>query len=236
MIYNEPAISIKNILQASATAAQIESYSEKVRKGQNPCGLGQCPRCQVKSDVFSRHEKRQRRFLIAVEQIVKAIMGLLCRWKCPGCGKTFTDYPDFALPYKQYTLPTMMAFSGWYVDNESMTYRQLVQEVPVGYENLANGHIDERQLAHSTIHRWITTMGNFPEIIRRGQALIDQADPASTICRDFSSLSVSPPKYQATARKKVLQRCRQILHLEAAYRLRFKTSIFPKLATACGFR
>jgi hypothetical protein len=33
-VYNKPAISIKNILQASATAAQIESYREKVRKGQ----------------------------------------------------------------------------------------------------------------------------------------------------------------------------------------------------------
>jgi hypothetical protein len=235
MIYNETAIGIKHIVQASATATQIERYSDKVRKGQNPCGLGQCPRCRVKAAAFTRHEKRKRRFLIAVEQIVKAIRGLLCRWKCPGCGKTFTDYPDFALPYKRYTLPTMMGFSGCYLDYESISYRKLVQEIPLGYENLPNGHIDERQLAHSTTHRWITTMGNFPEIIRRGQALIDQADPTSTICRDLSSLNVYPQKYQETARKKVLQRCRQILHLEAAYRLCFKTSIFPKLATACSF-
>lgn len=235
MIYNKPAISSKHIVQASTTAVQIESYSEKVRKGQNPCGLPPCPRCQVTSDYFSQHEKRKRRFFISVEQIVKVIMGLLCRWKCPGCDKTFTDYPEFALPYKRYTLPTILAFSHRYVTDEPMTYRQLVQEVALGYESRENGDIDERQLAHSTIFRWITTLGDFSEIIRCGQDLINQADPASTICRDLAGLTISAKKYMSSARKKVLHCCRQILHLEAVYRLCFTTSIFPKLATACGF-
>lgn len=235
MIYNKPAISSKYIVQASATAVQIESYSEKVRKGQNPCGLPPCPRCQVTSDDFSRHEKRQRRFFVSVQQLVKVIIGLLCRWKCPGCGKTFTDYPEFALPYKRYTLPTILAFSHRYVTDESMTYRQLVQEVALGYENRENGAIDERQLAHSSIYRWITIVGDFSEIIRKGQDLINQADPASTICRDLAGLTVSVQKYLSSARKRLLQGCRKILHLEAMYRLCFKASIFPKLATACGF-
>lgn len=235
MIYNKPSISGKHIVQASATAVQIESYSEKVRKGQNPCGLPPCPHCQITSDYFSQHEKRKRRFFIFAEQIVKVIIGLLCRWKCPGCGKTFTDYPEFAIPYKRYTLPTIMAFTHWYVNDEPMTYRKLVQEVAIGYESRENGDIDERQLAHSTIFRWITTLGDFSEIIRKGQDLINQADPASTICRDLAGLTISAKKYMSSARKKVLHCCRQILHLDAVYRLCFKASIFPKLATACGF-
>jgi len=116
-----------------------------------------------------------------------------------------------------------------------MTYRQLVQEVALGYENRENGAIDERQLAHSSIYRWITTVGDFSEIIRKGQDLINQADPASTICRDLAGLTVSVQKYLSSARKRLLQGCRKILHLEAMYRLCFKASIFPKLATACGF-
>jgi transposase-like protein len=235
MIYNESTVSSKHILQPLATVSQIENYTEKVRRGQNPCGLPPCSRCQVKSDDFSRHEKRRRKFFVSVEQIVQVVIGMLCRWKCPGCGKTFTDYPEFALPYKRYTLPTIMSFTHRYVNDEPMTYRKLVKEEALGYENSATGDINERQLAHSTIFRWITTLGSFPKIIRKGQDLINQANPASTICRDLAGLAVSIKKYLSIERKKLLRDCRQILHLEVFYQLTFETSIFPKLATACGF-
>ena len=40
--------------------------------------------------------------------LVYIVIGLLIRWKCPGFSKTFTQYPWFAVPYKRYTLPTII--------------------------------------------------------------------------------------------------------------------------------
>ena len=35
--------------------------------------------------------------------LIKAAFCSLIRFRCPGCGKTFCFYPDFAIPYKHYT-------------------------------------------------------------------------------------------------------------------------------------
>ena len=229
MDYTGKNIDIKHLDKYSATIEQIEEYSKNIRNNQVPCYLPPCPRCEVKSDYFTRHEARQRKFYVLVEQLIRVVIGLLIRWKCPGCGKTFTGYPSFAVPYKRYTLPTIQAFSHRYTEDDKMSYRKVMLGTHIGYSD------KENIMAHTTVHRWITRLGCFNEIIRKGQELILESNPSSTLCRDLSALSIPSKKYRSIERKSLLVRCRQILNLVGLYKVTFGVSIFPKLAALCRF-
>ncbi len=214
---------------AAGLIDQIEQYSEKVRKGRVKCHLSECRHCKTISKYFKRHEARQRRFYVPLDQFVKVIFGLLVRWKCPGCEKTFTDYPEFALPYKRYTLPMITAYSHHYVNDDEITYRGLLNKMPIGYPD------SEKHMEFSTVHRWISTLGDYTAITRKAQDLILQQDPGSTVCRESANLSVYPFKYRSSLRKQLLIQCRRLLKLENLYQTIFDVSIFPNLATSRGF-
>lgn len=47
---------------------------------------------------------------------------VLTRWKFLVCHKAFTDYPDFALPYKRYVRQDLCQLSGRYVFDDSVSY------------------------------------------------------------------------------------------------------------------
>jgi transposase-like protein len=220
----------KSKLVLSATIEEIQRYSEKVRKAELACNLPPCLRCGVHAEYFKRHEKRQRKFYVIVNQDVQTVPGLLGRWKCSGCGKTFTDYPDFAIPYKRCTLPTIIDMSCRYVEDNDTSYRKIVDEIPLQY------HESKEMLEHSTIHRWITTLSKFADTVANAVDLILQAAPASTLCRELAALTISYKKYRSEMRKRVLFQCRQLLNVHCLYRLIFDVSIFPKLATNNRFR
>jgi hypothetical protein len=180
---------------------------------------------------FKIHAYRERRFLILIEMLIKAAYCNLVRFKCPGCGKTFTHYPDFAIPHKHYTRPTITGFSARYIDSDDMTYQQaaMVDNSVPGYPQ------SDGTLAPSTIHRWITTLGCFTQTCRISLILLLQENPASSICRDLARLTVQKRKCKTDQRKKQLIGCRQLLIIETFFQATFKTSIFTKLATRCGF-
>lgn len=228
-MYTGTTAKIKRFCELSTITDQINEYSQRVRAGQIECNLPPCSRCKQGSDSFKRHEARQRIFYTLIEQIITKIFGLLIRWECPVCGKTFTGYPGFILPYKRYVLPVIMAYGSQYTENEQSTYRNILQKNPAGYQK------SEQQLDHSTIHRWISSLGSLTQILRKAQDLILQAKPESTICRDLAALSIPSKKYRKKQRAGVLLRARQLFSLEGLYRLIFNTSIFPNLATACSF-
>jgi hypothetical protein len=223
----------KHLLNDTATSEQIKQYSELVQQGENQCHLQFCPQCNVTPEHFKRHSKRRRKFLVIVEQVAQVVIGLLTCWKCPGCNTCFTGYPPFALPYKRYTLPTICAFSRRYVENDLMTYRKLIQQNPIGSPYIGNAA--EWQLDHSTVHRWISALGQFDTITRKAQDLILQADPASTVCRDLAGLRVSCRKYTVEKRKTLLLACRRLLDLEQRFYRLFDVSIFHNLATKCAY-
>jgi len=211
-----PGISsdIKHFYQCSTTVGHINEYTERVRKGQVNCNLSSCLYCETTSDSFKHHEKRQRFFYTIAEQMIMKVAGLLPRWKCPGCGKIFTDYPDFAIPYKRYVLPVIMDYSSRYTENDQATYRRVIQSKAAGYPE------SESQLEYSTIHRWIGTLGSFTEILRKSQDLILQARPESSICRDLAGLSIPSKKYRSKERAGVLLSCSltvKLLILDVTY-------------------
>jgi len=216
----------------TATLEDIKAYQQKVEKDKiTPDNLPPCPRCSVESMFFKIHAYRERRFLIIIEMLIKAAYCSLVRFKCPGCGKTFTEYPDFAIPHKHYTQPSITGFSASYVESENMTYQQAVM-----VDNSAPGYPqNDATLAPSTIHRWITTLGSFTQTCRTALILVLQQNPTLSICRDLAQLIIPPRKYKTNHRKKQLIGCRQLVIIEDFFQATFNTSIFTKLATHCAF-
>jgi len=216
----------------TATLEDIRAYQEKVEKDKiTPHNLPPCPRCNVTSEFFKVHAYRERRFLVVVEMFVKAVFCTLLRFSCPGCGKTFSKYPDFAVPHKHYTRPTIMSFAAAYVDSDDMTYQQavMVDKIAPGYPQ------SDATLAPSTIHRWITTLGQFTQTCRIALTLLVQENPALSICRDLARLIIPHRKYKTNHRRKQLIGCRQMVIIEDFFQTTFQTSIFTKLATRCAF-
>jgi hypothetical protein len=220
----------------TATLEDIKAHQQKIEKGKiTSDNLPPCPCCSVASEFFKIHAYRERRFLIIIEMLIKAAYCSLVRFICPGCGKTITHYPDFAIPHKHYTRPTITGFSTSYVESENMTYQQAVMvdnSVP-GYPE--SDSTEAPTLAPSTIHRWVTTLGGFTQTCRTALILLLQENPVSSICRDLARLIIPQRKYKTENRKKQLDGCRQMLMIEAFFRSSFNTSIFTKLATRCGF-
>jgi hypothetical protein len=216
----------------TATLEDIKAYQQKVEKDKiTPHNLPPCPRCSVDSSFFKIHAYRERRFLIIVQLLIKAAFCTLIRFRCPGCGKTFTFYPDFAIPHKHYTQPTIMRFAGTYLEADNMTYQQAVM-----FDRSAPGYPhSDATLTSSTIHRWITTLGRLTHTCRTALSLLLQENPLSSICRDLARLIIPQRKYRTTQRKKLLIGCRQLVIIEAFFQATFKTSIFTKLATRCVF-
>jgi hypothetical protein len=125
------------------------------------------------------------------------------------------------------------------VEEEITTYREAVLEegMPSFHASTTSENpINDTSFAHSTPYRWITSLGGFKEILRCAQDLILQKNPTSSVCRDLAALEIASKKYVTAARKAVLKRCRQIIHLEAKFRATFHVSIFPFFATSCGWK
>ena len=216
----------------TATLEDIKAYQHKVEKDNiAPDNLPPCPRCRVESEFFKIHAYRERRFFIIIEMLIKAAYCSLVRFKCPGCGKTFTNYPDFAIPHKHYTRPSITGFSASYLNSEDITYRQALMvdgSVP-GYPQ------NDATLAPSTIHRWITTLSRFIQTCRTTLTLLLQENPVSSICRNLARVVIPQRKYKTKQRKKQLINCQQLMMVEAFFQATFKTSIFTKLAISCAF-
>jgi hypothetical protein len=91
-----------------------------------PEGLPPCPICQLEPLFFKLHAYRERRFLLIIEMLVKSIFCTLVRFRCTGCGKIFTQYPEFAIPHKHCTRQSIESFSAGYVKDDQKTYKSAI--------------------------------------------------------------------------------------------------------------
>lgn len=219
----------------TATYEDIKAYQDKVEKDEiKPHALPPCPVCEAESRIFKIHAFRERRFLIIVEMIVISAFCALIRFKCPGCGKTFTFYPDFALPRKHYTRQTIMGFAERYAASGETSYEKSVtfEEEGGGAPEYQDG---QRSLSPSTVHRWVTSLSRLRETTRTALDLIRQEDPQTNACRMVAQLTIPPSKHKSDARLKRLLGCLRLLFVEAFFKDRFRLSIFTNLARATGF-
>ena len=207
----------------TATLEDIKAHQQRVEKNKiTPDNLPPCPRCSVESAFFKIHAYRERRFLIIIEMLINAVYCSLVRFGCPGCGKTFTHYPDFAIPHKHYTRQTIEGFSRSYVENDQKTYQDAVTIDDAVPERAVSG----RSLAPSSVHRWITTLTAL--IIAHRQALKKslQQNPAAQLCRHFGPIQIPEKKYKTSHRRHCLLRCRWFFRIQAV----LKNSAFTEFA------
>jgi len=216
----------------TATLEDIKAHQQRVEKDKiTPDNLPPCPRCYVESEYFKIHAYRDRYFLVIVKMLIQKVFCSLVRFRCPGCGKTFTHYPGFAIPHKHYTQQTVTGFSERYVKSDDMTYLHAVM-----IDGSAPGHPQsDGTLSPSTVHRWITTLARFTDTCRGALSVVLQENPTSSIHRDLARLIVPKRKYKTDHRKKQLGDCRKLLILEGILKAVFQRSIFTKLATRFSF-
>lgn len=194
----------------TATHEEIKAYQEKVEKGKiTSDGLDPCPRCNLESEHFKIHAFRERRFLIIVKMLVEAVYSTLVRFKCARCGKTFALYPDFAVPHKHYTRQTVLAFGSAYIEDDQKTYKDAIMTVDGAPTYLETG----RQLAPSTVHRWISTLAAIFTAYPKEEPLEKKT------CSRLSKTQIPKKKYRTMTRRAVLLKCREFLGLSPVERI-----------------
>ena len=187
--------------------AEISAHSVRIRKGNHRCSLNCCPHCGRAPEpmlFFRRHALRQRQFLILDGQYIHTVGGLLARWRCPFCRRTFTEYPAFVLPHKQYAISQLALRALQYVENDGISYRKgvLRSNLPIFHsaslcDDTASCGGSELALAHTTLYHWVSTLG-------------DGSRSFSTNEYEWQKSDFAPAewKYVTQARREVLLICR----------------------------
>lgn len=241
------------VVEQSPAVQAIRRYEHDVRYHRVRPLLSQCPRCGCPADgpaFFRCHETRARRFLVVVRDLVYTILSVITRWKCRQCQRTFTWYPAFAVPHKRYVLGVILERCQACVEGDERSYRKGVQdggkplfhEQPQGQQITADSTEEDKAnetvpaLAHTTLYRWVSTLGAWAHTLRRACELIKQRRPGTLLFRQLADFRVAAGKFRSQARRRLLHACRSLCVTEAVYEDVFGVSIFPHLATACGWR
>jgi len=207
----------------TATLEDIKAHQQRVEKNKiTPDNLPPCPRCSVESAFFKIHAYRERRFLIIIEMLIKAAYCSLVRFGCPGCGKTFTHYPDFAIPHKHYTRQTIEGFSRAYVENDQKTYEDTVMTD----DGVPERRVSGRMLSPSSIHRWIGTLAELIRVYQDALKKSLQQKPAAQLDTHLGPIQIPEKKYKTHNRRHCLLRCRWFFKIQAF----FKKSDFTEFA------
>ena len=236
---------------------KVKAYTKKILNGEVNCTSDICLECGDQPEAFKLHERRRRIFFVIVERLVEKIYSYLPRWKCPLCGTTFTLYPDFAIPHKRYVREVVLDRCSRYSEDDQATYRKAANDhvgdakivkgegMPVFHEN--NEGIPKPKnmetegascaiFAHSTIHRWITTLAGLKETVRLALEMIKTKPEASTSGFFRKVYPVPARKYRSEGCKEALQKCRKLVAVERQYQAFFGVSLFPNLATGCAWQ
>ncbi len=189
----------------SATMEDIKAYQVKVDKNEiTPFNLPECPGCHSGAQTFKFHAYRERRFLIITRLVVEAVFCVLIRFRCPKCRKTFTNYPDFAMPYKHYTRQTIEHFSNAYVEDDQKTYESAVMT-----DNGAPEYLDNtKTLAPSSIHHWISALSNLFIIYQALTTSLHEKLFLFLSLGTFDPMAIPKRKYKTGQRKACLLLCR----------------------------
>ena len=214
---------------------EVQMHTDAVLDGSDGCTFKECPQCHKQPEGFSRHDCRKRTVLRVVEGVVYKLFTLLTRWLCPLCNHTFTMYPRFVLRHKRYVADTVLEKSATYVQDHIATYRSTIKEgsLPIAYDATPESPDDGRQLAPSTLHRWLTTLGGLHETLRNAFAVINAACSATNVFRAVPV--IAPWKYRSEQRRLRLRTAATLLRTGREYQAIFGVSIFPHFATTWGW-
>jgi len=216
---------------------KIKAHGEKISSKNVTSKAKTCPKCNESPSSYSLyfhlHQAKPRLFYVVFNCAVHSVWSCLGLWKCPLCGKTFIEYPDFAVPYKRYTKENILKVSQIYVEEEKASYRGVVEENGGIYEDDINKD-QPRDLSHTTLWRWLSFLSSLISQISNALDIIKQKSPTSDIFRKF--FSIPPHKYRSELRKIVLQQCLKLFKTEVEFVRIFNHSIFHHFATIADWR
>jgi hypothetical protein len=165
---------------------------------------------------------------------VHLVPGYVARFKCPACGRTFTDYPPFAIPHKRYTTPSILDRAKRLFQGCGVAYRRAVW---LGRQRIVyaphGGQEDLRQLSHTTLWRWVGWLGGMAAVLAATSKLIRDKDPSVALFRQLYPLD--PRRYRSEQRRQVLQNAARLLDAAACFERLFGVRVFPDFATGAGF-
>jgi hypothetical protein len=166
---------------------------------------------------------------------VHLVPGWLPRFKCSACGRTFTEYPSFALPHKRYTTPSILDRARRFFQGRGISYRRAmwVDRQRIVYAAHDGGE-DLRQLSHTTLWRWVGWLGGDSGQLAAGLRLIRDKDPGTDLFRRL--YPIDPSRYRSEERRQVLQDAARLLDAAVEFERLFGTPFYPDFATGPGFR
>lgn len=207
---------------------EIEAYTEEVLKNNVRCLYHFCPHCGRKRPEkgFKWAGLRARVFYLVSEALVEKVHSFLTRWLCLHCKTRFTYYPPFAVPKKRYVRQEIEERSLRYVEKKELSYRKACKE-----RGMACGYKDsEKQLSHSTIHRWVGFLGAQVGLLKKLLSFLTASSPQAKLHR--LPLAIHPSKYRSKQRESCLKIARRLLHAQAALRASVGAESFPDFGTA----
>lgn len=196
--------------------AETKRYKDRIENDSARVPTKQCRKCD--SRHFHRHQKRPRWFLPVGACVVRPIRCLLYRWRCVNCGTTFTHLSSLCVPFKRYLRLELETRAQAYVETDALSYRKVVKEhgAAVVYDDpIAQAESTEaekeveaaRELAPSTVHRWIGSIAAGREQWQPALRLAQQVHQGAGL----SSILISAAKYRSEARRRVLEACGVLL-------------------------
>jgi hypothetical protein len=169
-----------------------------------------------------------------VGAVVHLVPGCVPRFKCPACGRTFTEYPPFALPHKRYTTASVLDRARRFFRGCGVAYRKAtwVDRQRIVYAP-RNGREDLRQLSHVTLWRWLGWLGEMTGLLASVSKLIRDKDPAADLFRRL--YPVDPRRYRSEQRRQTLHNAARLLEAAEGFERLFGVRVFPDFATGTGF-
>ncbi len=160
--------SLKSQDTGSEIIDRIDSHTRTVFTGGATRQPVRCSHCRTRSRKYRFCGRRRRALLVVDKCWVRQVTTFLAHWQCMRCGRAFTDYPDFAVPYRRYAGPTILRLCRRYMTDKDMSYTEAVKynHMAIAYEG--NGlEIDERQLSPGTLRDWVENFSKlFPRSVR----------------------------------------------------------------------
>jgi hypothetical protein len=155
-----------------------------------------------------------------------------------GLQETVYRLPSFALPHKRFVTAVVSDRAQAFLGTDQ-SYRDTVR--PDGRALVYDDRQDEAlardgaALAHSTVWRWVSWLGDsLPRTFREARRLIRAREPRSPLHRQ--DWSVSSAKYRSEPRRRTLERALQALVVTEVFRVLFGKAIFPNFATCWNWR
>ena len=212
-------------------AQDISAHEKEVLQSSSKCYQAVCPCCHAEPP-FARHDIRRRSFRCLEGNAVTETRSWVVRWRCRNCGRTFTDYPPFALPHKRFVKSAIVAVAGQFV-GEPSSYRGVgtANAAPIEYNSRP---VDPPTLSHSTVWRWLSWLADMPRTVFAAMQLLYAKHQNLTLHRE--PWIIEAKKYRSESRRCQLQDAFQALGVSTLFDAIFPTGFFPNFATAHGFR